>query len=92
MLCSRLPAIPGPQHLSALLEVEVASAPGNGDPACVAVLIGSSVDCGFRTTPLAGSNGRSLPNPRGKVLDGSSSINAMMYLGPPRSSYDAWAP
>ena len=34
----------------------------------------------FKTEPVPGLNGRSLNYPRGKVIGGSSSINAMIYM------------
>src|SRR6201986_4362359 len=34
----------------------------------------------FKTEPEEGLNGRSLNYPRGKVIGGSSSINAMIYI------------
>jgi len=45
----------------------------------------------FRTEPEAGLNGRSLAYPRGKVIGGSSSINAMAYVRGNRGDYDRWA-
>lgn len=44
----------------------------------------------YETTPQAGLNGRSVPWPRGKVLGGSTSINAMMYVRGTRRDYDTW--
>jgi choline dehydrogenase len=45
----------------------------------------------YRIEPDAGLNGRSIGYARGKVLGGSSSINAMIYMRGQRSDYDHWA-
>jgi choline dehydrogenase-like flavoprotein len=45
----------------------------------------------FETTPQAGLNGRKGYQPRGKVLGGSSSINAMIYARGQHADYDHWA-
>lgn len=44
----------------------------------------------FRTEPSAGLNGRDLAYPRGKVLGGSSAINAMIYMRGQSQDYDRW--
>lgn len=46
---------------------------------------------GFETVPQAGLNGRLGYQPRGRVLGGSSSVNAMVYIRGHRSDYDGWA-
>jgi len=46
---------------------------------------------GYETTPQAGFNGRKGYQPRGKVMGGSTSINAMVYTRGHRSDYDHWA-
>ena len=45
----------------------------------------------FQTEPQAGLNGRRGYQPRGKVLGGSSSVNAMIYARGHPSDYDHWA-
>src|SRR5688572_7998889 len=45
----------------------------------------------YRTEPEPGLNGRSLVYARGRVLGGSSSINAMLYLRGQARDYDEWA-
>lgn len=44
----------------------------------------------FRTEPEPGLNGRSLAYPRGKVIGGSSAINAMISLRGQAADYDHW--
>ena len=44
----------------------------------------------FRTEPDPGLNGRSLAYPRGKVIGGSSAINAMIYMRGQAADYDHW--
>jgi choline dehydrogenase-like flavoprotein len=44
----------------------------------------------FRTLPEEHLAGRSLPYPRGKVIGGSSSINAMLYMRGQARDYDHW--
>ncbi len=47
-------------------------------------------DWRFRTEPDPGLNGRSLNYPRGKVIGGSSAINAMIYMRGQARDYDGW--
>jgi choline dehydrogenase-like flavoprotein len=61
-------------------------------PAGLGVLaMNGQANWGFQTTPQPGLNGRRGYQPRGKVLGGSSSVNAMIYTRGHPSDYDAWA-
>jgi choline dehydrogenase len=44
----------------------------------------------FKTEPQPGLNGRSLNYPRGKVIGGSSAINAMVYMRGQAGDYSHW--
>ncbi|MGY1636568.1 GMC family oxidoreductase [Geodermatophilus sp. SYSU D00742] len=48
-------------------------------------------DWGYTTEPQPGLGGRRLSWPRGKLLGGSSSINAMIYVRGGPADYDEWA-
>jgi len=61
-------------------------------PAGLALLAQTgAANWGFETEPQPGLNGRRGYQPRGKVLGGSSSVNAMIYARGHRADYDAWA-
>lgn len=60
-------------------------------PAAFSKLFKSPLDWNYSTEPQAHLNGRSLYWPRGKVLGGSSSINAMIYIRGNAEDYNAWA-
>jgi choline dehydrogenase len=50
----------------------------------------TEIDWDYDSAPEPGCDGRRLPLPRGKVLGGSSSTNAMIYIRGNRRDYDAW--
>jgi len=76
-----------------VLLLEAGSADG---PAAMSVpeawpaLQGSEVDWGYTTVQQPGLGGTAIPYPRGKVLGGSSSINAMVLMRDHRPAIDAW--
>ena len=59
-------------------------------PAAFSKLFKSSLDWNYSTEPQEHLHGRSLYWPRGKVLGGSSSINAMIYIRGNAEDYNAW--
>jgi choline dehydrogenase len=61
-------------------------------PALVAAAIGTRrLNWRFETVPQAHLNGRRIPQPRGRVVGGSGSINGMVYSRGNWRDYDDWA-
>jgi choline dehydrogenase len=60
-------------------------------PAAFPVLFKSSWDWDLLGEPEPGLDNRRLYLPRGRMLGGCSSINAMIYVRGNRADYDAWA-
>ena len=67
-----------------------AALPAIADPPDWPALQGSAVDWCYSTTPQAGLGGRVVPYPRGKVVGGSSTINALAYQRGHPAAYDRW--
>jgi choline dehydrogenase len=61
-----------------------------GIPAAFSKLFKSDVDWNYETTPQPNLADRSIYWPRGKVLGGSSSLNAMMAISGSFRDYDDW--
>jgi choline dehydrogenase len=53
-------------------------------------LAGTELDWGYFSAPEPSCDGRRIPLPRGRVLGGSSSVNAMVYIRGNRRDYDEW--
>lgn len=60
-------------------------------PLAFSKLFRSEYDWSDDSVPQPHMNNRQLFQPRGKVLGGSSSINAMIYIRGHRADYDQWA-
>ncbi|MEU3183823.1 GMC family oxidoreductase N-terminal domain-containing protein [Streptomyces sp. NPDC006923] len=74
-----------------LLEAGAADGPPiMSNPISWPKLSGTEVDWGFSSTPQTHTGDSVHPLARGKVLGGSSSINAMMHIRGHALSYDAW--
>jgi choline dehydrogenase len=72
-----------------------AGGPSNDDAAITTPgrwvsLIGSKFDWGYATEPEPGLQNRRITFPRGKVLGGSSSINAMTFIRGHQFCFDRW--
>lgn len=59
-------------------------------PVAFPTLFKSHLDWGFQTVPQRHANDRGVHWPRGKVLGGSSSINAMIYIRGNPYDFDTW--
>lgn len=59
-------------------------------PGATFSLQNTDIDWAYHTEPQPHLNGRIIFWPRGKVLGGSSSINAMIYIRGHRQCYDDW--
>ncbi len=59
-------------------------------PAAFPNLFKTPLDWDYSSTEQDGLNGRQLYSPRGRVLGGCSSINAMIYQRGAPSNYDGW--
>ena len=60
-------------------------------PAAFSQLFRSPLDWNYDSEPQVSLGGRTVFWPRGKMLGGSSSINAMMWVRGFRADYDSWA-
>jgi choline dehydrogenase len=80
-----------PNTMVALIEAGPTDGPASmSDPAAWFNLWRSSVDWADSTVPQRNCDGSVHAWPRGKVLGGSSGINATIHLRGHQSSYDAW--
>ena len=90
VLAARLTEQPDVRVL--LLEAGPADGPERMSvPGAWPTLIGSEVDWRYTTVPQPGLGGAAIPYPRGRVLGGSSAINAMFHQRGHRSAIDSWA-
>jgi choline dehydrogenase len=89
VIASRLSADPAVQVL--LLEAGGAKAPRESSiPAGFSKLFRTRYDWDLRTAPEPALLGRSLYWPRGRLLGGSSAINAQIWTPPARADLDGW--
>ena len=90
VVASRLSANPA----TAVVALEAGPGDKNrfiGIPAAFSKLFRSEIDWDYLTEPQQQLDGREIYWPRGKVLGGSSSMNAMMWVRGFAADYDEWA-
>lgn len=59
-------------------------------PLAFGAQVGGATDWGFHSEPEPACEGRSIIQPRGKVLGGTSSMNAMVWVLGTQIDYDGW--
>ena len=90
LLANRLSA--NPDHKVLLLEAGGKdSHPNIHNPEPFSKLFRSAFDWNYETVPQPHMGTRPMFQPRGKVLGGCSSINAMIYIRGHRADFDGWA-
>jgi len=59
-------------------------------PLAYGAQMGGPTDWAFESEPEPGCDGRRIPQPRGKVIGGTSAMNAMVWVRGTRLDYDGW--
>ena len=67
------------------------TAPTVLDPGQWFMNLGTERDWGDIAVPTESVNGRTIPSHMGRVIGGGSSINATIWVRPPRADFDGWA-
>jgi choline dehydrogenase len=88
VLANRLSADPRRRVL--VLEAGQAPPLASDIPAQWVTMFNTHVDWGYHTVPQEGCKGRRVFWPRGKMVGGSGSLNAMIYIRGLPSDYEAW--
>ncbi|CAH0031882.1 unnamed protein product [Clonostachys rhizophaga] len=60
-------------------------------PALWTTLMSSDAVWHYQSTPQPGMGGRSIREPQGKVLGGSTAVNGQTYVAPSAADFDSWA-
>jgi choline dehydrogenase len=81
-----------PRNSVLLLEAGPATHPWSKIPIGYAKLINNpAANWLYSSEPEAGTNGRRLPVPRGRILGGSSAINGLAFVRGQAQDFDTWA-
>ncbi|KAF7959526.1 hypothetical protein EAE96_001142 [Botrytis aclada] len=60
-------------------------------PAFWTTMLGTEADWQYRSVPQPGLGGRTISEPQGKLLGGSSAINCQSFIAPAQAEIDSWA-
>lgn len=91
VVASRLSENPDVQVLVLEAGQDLSADPRVNVPTLYIALMGSENDWQYQTIPQPGLGGRTIREPQGKTLGGSSAINAQSFIAPSRAEIDAWA-
>ncbi|PVH96735.1 GMC oxidoreductase [Periconia macrospinosa] len=90
VVANRLSADPDTQVLVLEAGEDRLTDPQGLTPALWQSQLGTTVDWNFATTSQAGLNNRSISQPQGRVLGGSSAINGLAFIPPSQAGIDEW--
>lgn len=85
------------QHTVVLIEAggsdqrRLVRRPGLTAPMHTVPSIQRTLDWGYKTTPQVHALDRMIPQYRGRIMGGSSSVNGMLWVRGNRANYDEWA-
>lgn len=90
VVANRLSENPDVQVLVLEAGKDLTADPRVNVPAFWTALMGSEADWQFQSVPQKNLAGRSIKEPQGKTLGGSSAINGQAFIAPARADIDAW--
>lgn len=90
VVANRLSENPDVQVLVLEAGKDLSADPRVNIPALFTTLAGSDADWQYKSVPQPSLEGRSIPEPQGKALGGSSAINGQAFIAPAQSDIDAW--
>lgn len=91
VVANRLSENPNVQVLVFEAGKDLTADPRVNVPAFWTALLGSDADWQYQSVPQQGLANRSIKEPQGKALGGSSAINGQAFIAPAQADIDAWA-
>lgn len=91
VVANRLSENPDVQVLVLEAGKDMTTDPRVNVPAFWTALLGSEADWQYQSVPQKGLGDRSIKEPQGKTLGGSSAINGQAFIAPAQADIDAWA-